>query len=414
MVKTGIFTKRGVERKTYEIVETEAEIVKKIFNLFTESGYGGIRIAKYLNEKGYKTHKGFDWSYSTVNNMLKNPIYTGYLCFHKTTVPVGGGKRRRVQNKDEWIYSREKIPEFEIISEEQFEKAQRIKQARNNKNKKCEEANKEYFKYQTKGDMLFTGYIICGGCGAKLVTRGSKRTMKLEDGSTGYTKYNYYACMNSSCGRECNCKKKSHKSNTIEEPVLNEIYKYFDLLEKRDLSEYVRKIHKNTNEIELKQIKQIEKDIKELTNKNDLLKEEIINVITGKSTFSRELLTEVIEENNKKIEECKKQKNELETLKKQKEVDFEQMMKVKNMIPDWKEVLRNSSIERKKMILSQIVKEIVVYDEKIDIHLKISFNEFLNTAKKLDLETISEGNSKIFKNLASRGTCKPYTNLGTF
>ena len=109
MVKTGIYTKRGVERKTYEIIPTEAEIVKKIFNLFTEEGYGGIRIAKYLNEKGYKTHKGFEWSYSTVNNMLRNPIYTGYLCFHKTSVPIGGGKRKRVSNTEDWIYSKEKI-----------------------------------------------------------------------------------------------------------------------------------------------------------------------------------------------------------------------------------------------------------------------------------------------------------------
>ena len=38
MIKTGIFTKRGVERKTYEIIPTEAEIVKTIFNLFTEEG----------------------------------------------------------------------------------------------------------------------------------------------------------------------------------------------------------------------------------------------------------------------------------------------------------------------------------------------------------------------------------------
>ena len=33
------------------------ELWKKIFNLFTEEGYGGIRIAKYLNKRGYKTHK---------------------------------------------------------------------------------------------------------------------------------------------------------------------------------------------------------------------------------------------------------------------------------------------------------------------------------------------------------------------
>ena len=37
MVKTGIFTKRGVERKTYEIIPTEAEIVKTIFNFLNVS-----------------------------------------------------------------------------------------------------------------------------------------------------------------------------------------------------------------------------------------------------------------------------------------------------------------------------------------------------------------------------------------
>ena len=400
MVKTGILTKRGVERKTYQIVATEAEIVKKIFNLFTEEGYGGIRIAKYLNERGYKTHKGLEWSYSTINNMLRNPIYKGYLCFHKTSVPKGGGKRKRVINKDEWIYSKEKIPEFVIISEEQFEKAQKIKLARTNKNKECEEANKEYFKYQTKGEMLFTGYIFCGGCGSKLTTRSSKRNMKLPDGSSGFTKYSYYACMNSSNGRKCDCKKKSHKNNTIEEPVLQEIYKYFDLLETRDLSDYVRKIHKKTKDVEGAQIRELEKNIKEANRENELLKKEVIKVITGKSTFSKEMLSELIEENNKKSEEFQKRKTELEIIKEQKEIEFEQMLKVKKMIPNWKEILKNTSIEKKKMILASIIKKIVVYDEKIDIHLKINFDEFIKTAKKLDIDV----KKKCFENVSNRGT----------
>lgn len=100
MKKTGNFSKRGVERKTYEILDYEAKIVKEIFDLFTEKGYGGIRIAKYLNEKGYKTHKGNDWSYSTINNMLKNPIYTGFLCFHKTSVPLGRRKEKKSKRLD--------------------------------------------------------------------------------------------------------------------------------------------------------------------------------------------------------------------------------------------------------------------------------------------------------------------------
>ena len=406
MVKTGIFTKRGVERKTYEIVPSEAEIVKTMFNLVTEEGYGGIRIAKYLNEKGYKTHKGNEWNYSTINNLLRNPIYTGYLCFRKTSVPVGGGKRKRVSNTNEWIYSKDKIKELQIISEEQFELVQKIKKTRKNKNNECEQTNKEYFKYQTKGEMLFTGYIFCGGCGAKLTTRSSKRQIKLDDGSIGYTKYSYYACCNNSCGRTCNCQKKSHKNNTIEEPVLKEIYNYFDLLEKRDLSEYVRKIHKNTNDNEAKKIRELESKIKECTNKNDLLKDEIIKILSGKSTFTKELISELIEENKQKLEEYKKQKTQLEIIKQQKNVSFEQMVQIRNMIPDWKKVLKNSSTERKKIILSSIIKKIIVYDDKIDIELKISFSEFLNTAKKLDFKKVSEMYSNVFENMSNMGTSK--------
>ena len=100
MVKTGVFTKRGVERKTYKIVPSEAEVVKTIFDLCTDKGYGGVRIAKYLNEKGYRTHKGNEWSYSTVNNMLRNPIYTGFLCFHKTSVPLGRWKKKKSKRLD--------------------------------------------------------------------------------------------------------------------------------------------------------------------------------------------------------------------------------------------------------------------------------------------------------------------------
>lgn len=407
MVKTGVFTKRGVERKTYEIVPREAEIVRKIFNLFTEEGYGGIRIAKYLNERGYKTHKGFQWSYSTINNMLRNPIYKGFLCFHKTTVPVGGGKRKRTKD---WIYSRKKIPEFVIVSEEQFEKAQKIKLSRCNKNKENEDKNKEYFKYQTKGSNLFAGYIICGGCGGKMTTRSSKRQIKLEDGSRGYTKYNYYACNNCSNGKECSCKIKSHKNNTIEEPVLNEIYNYLDLLERRDLKEYAKELYKNSEDIEGKQIKELEKNIKKYVHENELYKEEIIKIIKGESTFTRELLTGVIEENNKKIEESKKQKNELESLKKRKEIDFEEMLKVKSLIPDWKKVLKSSSKERQKMILSSIIKEIIVYDDKIDIHLKIGFEEFVRTAEKVEVSNIKN----YFENISNTRTTKLNPYLGTF
>jgi len=86
------------------------------------------------------------------------------------------------------------------------------------------------------------------------------------------------------------------------------------------------------------------------------------------------------------------------------------MLKVKKMIPNWKEILKNASIEKKKMILASIIKKIVVYDEKIDIHLKINFDEFIKTAKKLDVDV----KKNCFENVSNRGTSISYTYLGTF
>ena len=57
------------------------------------------------------------------------------------------------------------------------------------------------------------------------------------------------------------------------------------------------------------------------------------------------------------------------------------------------------------MILSQVIKEVVVYDNKIDIHLRINFKEFLETAKKLDEKTKIQCTQKSFENMSDRGTC---------
>lgn len=287
---------------------------------------------------------------------------------------------------------------MQIISDEQFEKTQKIKQSRVEKNKKCEEDNKDFFKYQTKGELLFTGYIRCGGCGRLLRSTVTKRIQKNEDGTDKYTKYYYYACMKNYCKEDCKCKQKSHKNNTIEKPVLNEIYKYFDLLEQRDLSDYVRKIHKNNEETDEKELKELNIELKELLKKNELLKEEVMKVIMGQSAFSKDLLTEMMNENNGKIEKYTNRKYELEKINEQKNIEFEQMIALKNLIPDWKKVFENATIEQKKMLLSSIIKEIVVYDEKIDVKLKISFNEFISTAKKLNKENLF-----FFENITNRG-----------
>lgn len=384
LVKNGVFTKRGVERKVLKKIPLEAEIVKKIFDLTTEEGYGGIRIANYLNEHNIKTHKDNTWSANAVNRLIKNPIYTGHLVYGKTSVPIGGGKRKR-QEKSKWIYSNEIDPSIVIVSKEQFEKAQQIKSNRNQKNTKGI--------YQTKG-LLFTGYIICGSCGRKLTTRSNKRKN---------IAYRYYACNVRTDGRkECNCRKKSHKSNCIEEPILKIIYSYLDKMEQKDLTEEVKRNYKRINKIEEGRRKELERKIKECNSKRKLLKDEIIRIIQGKSSFTRKMIIDLLQENENRKQKLIKQKLELEKTEKQKQYKFEELMRTRQFIPDWKQEFKELSQEKKKMLLASIIHKIIVNDDNIEVQLEMSAQEFF------------KGNDENFENLCDSGTNTIDTNMGTF
>ncbi|RLF60496.1 MAG: hypothetical protein DRN25_02535 [Thermoplasmata archaeon] len=56
----------------------EALWVKKIFELYLQ-GYSLKNIAEYLNSRKVPTKRGGKWKKQTIANILKNPIYCGFL-----------------------------------------------------------------------------------------------------------------------------------------------------------------------------------------------------------------------------------------------------------------------------------------------------------------------------------------------
>ncbi|MBO5004207.1 MAG: recombinase family protein, partial [Clostridia bacterium] len=61
-----------------EIVEDEANIVKVIFEKFTSKELNILQITKYINNLGYKTHRGNSFENRTIEYILTNPVYIGY------------------------------------------------------------------------------------------------------------------------------------------------------------------------------------------------------------------------------------------------------------------------------------------------------------------------------------------------
>ena len=61
------------------VVEEEAEVVRRIFALCGDEGFGAMRIAQALGSEGVPAPRSGRWHPGTIARMLRNPVYTGQL-----------------------------------------------------------------------------------------------------------------------------------------------------------------------------------------------------------------------------------------------------------------------------------------------------------------------------------------------
>lgn len=145
LIKSGEINKKGKELMDIVVDDDEAPIVKKIFEMTVKEGYGSYRMADYLNSHGIKTHNNSKFQCNTVNRILKNRLYCGYL--------VSGGVESPY------------IERLHIIDENIFDQAQFILKQRSSKNEE-----KQQIARTTKGSTLLSGNIYCAHCGQKMVS----------------------------------------------------------------------------------------------------------------------------------------------------------------------------------------------------------------------------------------------------
>lgn len=74
----GRTNKKNQQVRDLVVDEDEAIIVREIFDLLTNHGYGTNRVAQLLNDRGIKTKRGTTlWRGTTIRSLIENPIYIG-------------------------------------------------------------------------------------------------------------------------------------------------------------------------------------------------------------------------------------------------------------------------------------------------------------------------------------------------
>jgi len=163
------YVKQGPKRGTLEIVEHEAEIVRKVFHWLVYEGCTTYEIAKRLTEmqvpsgtselpiyRAIRKREPNAWPPQTVARMVKNPVYKGEFAWGKRRVTKVDGKLRVVPlPPEEWVVAQ--VPA--IVSPELWEAAQQRLQE-----------NRERARRNTKHEYLLRSILVCV-CGRRMVGR---------------------------------------------------------------------------------------------------------------------------------------------------------------------------------------------------------------------------------------------------
>lgn len=122
---------------TLKINETEADVVRMVFDMYVNKDMGRVNIAHHLNDLKIPTRTGALWTQDTLKTMLENDHYIGKVRWNwrKTVTVVEDGEIKKVRPKTEvgeYLVYDGKHPA--IISDELFQAA-REKQGKNHRAK---------------------------------------------------------------------------------------------------------------------------------------------------------------------------------------------------------------------------------------------------------------------------------------
>ena len=304
------------------IDEEQAKSIRLIFETYVSENIGVHRLGfKLFEEYGVTNYSGKPIAGTVIKNIIRNPKYKGYFCAHKeTTVDYHDRKRKRFK-RDEWIVYKDNETCPPIVSEELWDKANEILDAKSKKHDQINKNNK-YNKFP------FSGLMHCHFDGATFV-RGTYRIGKGDRSR----RRKFWACNNYRIhGKKktegCNspvlyyeelvevCKKILNMILVCQDDLISEINDMIsDIRNKKDYKKEIKlideKLFKTNNEkkelIMMRMRKEI--DLKEYNSLKDDLDEKINSMEENKRKLIEEEQNEQSSEKN--FEEFKKKINDM-------------------------------------------------------------------------------------------------------
>ncbi len=161
------------KNKEFELVPTEAEIVRLIYKLYIEDGWGYKKIANHLTDEGIPTPRMSEqmrkeaeggeskrevkrnWAIASIQGILENDFYIGTFRQRKYTRAKINGKDVKLDEGEHIVIENhhQAILEYHTFA---MAKALREKRSTN------------HYRGVKKNDNFYSGFLTCGDCGSPM------------------------------------------------------------------------------------------------------------------------------------------------------------------------------------------------------------------------------------------------------
>lgn len=352
----------------FEVVPTEADVVRKIFQLYTD-GWGYKRIANYLTDEGIPTPRmsererkeaeGMDyhrevkttWSTATIQGILENDFYIG-------TMRSGKYTRKKINGEDVKLDESEHIVienhHQAIIKYQEFATVKALMESRTTNN----------YRGQKKYDNVYSGFLVCGDCGSPMFA------MSRSDLKDAYR-----------CGLYHRRGLKACTSHHIRVEKLDEMIKHYVQIVKDNSEQMLAQLNANISEEE----EDVQETERSAANLEEVLSELQEELKATKRQRIRDIVKhpeqeELLEETYNELEEDLAQRiaglqNQIELTLDRRNTIIRINRVAKTALEAFDDILTKDKLEKNDLLL--IIEKIKVYEGGIDIQLKSDIDGLL-------------------------------------
>lgn len=332
------------------IVEKEAVIVRKIFNMYSK-GKGLRAIANKINHEGYKTKKGNAFSTATIKEIILNPVYIGKIRFNR--YEDWNESRRRGKSENIILVDGKHEP---IITKELWNKVQSLQKM------KAKKSIKNY-----EGNFLLTGLLKCPKCGSAMVSSRTINTLK--DGTKKVLRY--YSCGAFRSKGSAVCSANSIRADYAEEYVLGrikEIVKYPTVL--KQLIHSINKQKKGSIKPLKDELQVIDKSIQNIENR----KKKYFSLYE-ESLLDQTMFMDRIQELKEEIERLSTRKSAVEFELGDADEKILSYEYVKKILAQLGVLLEAAPCDEKKILYHLLIENIIVNDERKIENIQLNIDE---------------------------------------